>query len=130
MNEFIEAVKQFPALCGAPDPDRAAWILGAVFEEERTNPGSVFAENERDVVDPKNRLLYPFLWVRYAQNRAMAHYCLDLALMCVMNHEISTKSRNVWKDHATELFLSLKAQSFPEIDKIFPLEKVYESWWD
>lgn len=53
VKDFLVSI---PHLCEAKNADRWSKLIELQFDHEIKNPGSVFARNEADAANPKNRL--------------------------------------------------------------------------
>lgn len=75
---ILKLAMEAPKLCGAKSAERFGKVAELVYKHELTNDNSVFARNEEDEEDPKNRMLVAFAWKEAKEHKQKKQYIMDL----------------------------------------------------
>jgi len=127
--KFSEAIVQFPALCGAPQPERCAWMMRAIFDFEEVDDTSVWRELEGET--PEHRLEIMNLWRHFAENKAMAEYCFKLQVLTAMAHAVTEHGRQELVDKMNALAEALENEEalYPEVKAIYSVNEAVQGFW-
>jgi hypothetical protein len=124
---IVGIIVEMMKACGAYNIDRWSWIIQAVFDEERRNPGSVFSENDADRHDPFNRVRVAFGWQCLDEPKRMA--CMVRMAIAVQAHRVKEHGGSV--QELSYLKRLDETMSYPDVDAILSLEQAETgSFWD
>jgi hypothetical protein len=129
MGSVRDFLTKAPYLCGAPDPERYAWIAGKVYDEELGNKESVFALNATDKTIPENRFAALF---QFPGDAAKRDYCLKLVTLRAITHYIFEHQLTEYENyHATLLgYLDPLESKYPDVAEVMTVkDAAYSPWW-
>jgi len=123
-RDFFTAM---PKLCGCPDAEREADIIGYIYDRELKG-GSVWDRNDADRKDPSSRLFCAFHFE--ALDEGAKAQCWRLA--CLMNYahlqeehgeDHEEKRGNLWAEAA------MAEPTYPEIAKVMTADEANAGHW-
>lgn len=95
-KEFLLAM---PKLCGASEPERWSRVIELQLEDEKENPGSVFAKNTCDTISSYNRVRTAF---GFDGNPQKIQLCKILVQIMNCRHE-EIYHKELWTTRLSEL---------------------------
>lgn len=124
-----EFLLQIPYLCDAKNADRWSRLIELQFDEELNNPGSVFARNKLDMIDPSNRLETAFGFIG---NGFRKNHCAKLVELIILNHYKKEHNENQWNARINILIEELIKLENENIDiaNTYSINDALVSRWD
>lgn len=124
-------IKQFlvsiPHLCQVDNAERWSKVIELQFDEELKNPGSVFARNAKDEINPANRLETVFGFGGGESGRV--EHCRKLTEILGLSHYRHEHGENKHVERLNELIASalVSESEYPDIAKIMSVEQAVQS---
>jgi len=125
-----EMIGKIPYLCKSKNAAREVEIMKFQFDDELSNPNSVFNKNELDLKKPYNRLKTVVFTGKFLK----VWHCKNIAKLLLLNHYKKEHNENKYdkKIKGLKVVITIGEIINPDIKKEIPLKEVLtsRSEWD